>query len=217
MLELDRLSGHNPAAMQNGKNQRIINTLECIGPSDIQKTLVSMEYYWQGMVKGTYLNNGFTEGAYIEMINPATNLPVVFDRFLSDTNKGFFSFAFDLAGYEIIAWEEDTGVSFIQYFDSSTNEWITMELPTGSYSPSVALDFFGTFTERLVDVTLGYIRDNTMYCRYQRERYSIEHEVPGIVLPANSRIRAGGFTADWRFGWRFYEPIPSLVYRSTTT
>lgn len=207
MLDLDRLEMHTEVPMQNGMNQRVVNALECIGPADIRKTLTSVEFYWKGEVKGNYLGNGFTEGAYIEMYNPIDNFYRTFDRFLSPTVKGFFSFAFDLAGYEVIAWEEDTGKSFIHYYDSSLSDWNTLELPTGSYSPVVALDFFGTFSNRSVDVTLVYIRESALYCRYQRERYTIEHEITNYILPPNVRIRAGGFTSDWRFAWRFYNVI----------
>lgn len=202
---------HNNVSMQNGMNQRLTDKLVCLGPRTSGTGIQDVNNYWTGEVLGDNKADGFTENAYIALTNPHTQETKTFDRFTSPERRGYFSIAFDLAGLEVVTWETEAGDSFIHFYHNVDEAWKTLQLPAGAYSPVVALDFFGSFTERSVDVTLSYLKEGKLYCRFQRERYATDY-VTLVDLPLDARIRTAGIMSDWRFGWRFYERIVDNEY-----
>ena len=207
MLDLSRMNKSVPNSMQNEWNQRLPNKLSCLGPETIGQEIRNLDTYWNGEVHGDMEDDGYISNAQITMINPRGDI-FTSNRWSSSQLRRYFSIAFDLSGnLEHVSWETNNK-SYYHFFHSLLNEWVTYELPDGSYSPVFGLDYFGgTFVDRSIDVVLVYIHSNELYVRYQRERFDIEHKLEGFTLPNNARIRSCGFTSDWRFGIRFYEPI----------
>lgn len=96
------------------------------------------------------------------------------------------SLAFDSNMAEVLGYQTESGCS-IRFFNPLLPGYDTLEVSDAS-SCRVVVDDPRIFNEGNSDVIFGYLRDNVLYYRQQRDRYLVEYEVG----PANGiLIRLG--------------------------
>lgn len=74
----------------------------------------------------------------------------------------------------------DGEYSYLYWYNPVDAAFETLQLPLGSYNPRVILDDKRGFDIASSDVLLCYIRGSTLYIRYQRERFLIEHSLTNV-------------------------------------
>lgn len=119
-----------------------------------------------------------------------------------------FCFSWDFGGRMY------TGVSRLQnglhkiywtYYDSITGK--DELLVIDGKSAQCAIDARRFRQSPPIDMTLAYIRDSSLYVRYQRERFAVEHRVTGV--PSDAVLRAVG-VANNRFLFKFFDQVEVL-------
>ncbi len=109
------------------------------------------------------------------------------------------SFSFDVNMQPVVAFVA-SGQSYLNWYDSSVNDYITTSLGADITTPRVALDdkrYVATNGYQLSDVILAYIRAGNLYYRQQRDRYGVERLLATNIKPL---IRIG-FNRGLRFQW----------------
>lgn len=109
------------------------------------------------------------------------------------------SFSFDANMQPVVAFVA-SGQSYLNWYDSSENDYVTTSLGADITTPRVALDdkrYVATNGYQLSDVILAYIRAGNLYYRQQRDRYGVERLLATNVKPL---IRIG-FNRGLRFQW----------------
>ncbi|MFP5422464.1 MAG: hypothetical protein ACLGID_13485 [Gammaproteobacteria bacterium] len=87
-----------------------------------------------------------------------------------------FSFTFDQNARQVVAYVQN-GEAKLYWFDSSIPGYTTTNFGLGFINPRVTLDdkrSLATQGYQTNDVILAYIRDNNLYWRQQRDRFTIE-------------------------------------------
>lgn len=126
-----------------------------------------------------------------------------------------FSFTFDQNMRWAAAYFVADGTCKFRWFDSQVAAYVTSTY-TGLTALKLCLDDKRTIQVQLgaSDMLFTYIRDNTLYLRAQRDRFTIEYPLRA-ELPSNLRITNFGMAANWRVQWRlryrtFEELLPWL-------
>ena len=86
------------------------------------------------------------------------------------------SFTFDQNMNYCLCFVEG-GVAKLRWYDSSIQAMTTTVLPYGVKTPKVTLDDKRVYQSPISDIVLAYIRDGMLRVCYQRERFSIEHDI----------------------------------------
>jgi len=98
------------------------------------------------------------------------------------------SFAFDANMRPNLGYKLADGTSKIRYYDTVTETFITVTLPTGAGVPRLCHDDKRDEMVLLnvTDVLIFYLLDNVLYYLLQRERFEVPHRVatvtPGATL-----------------------------------
>jgi len=145
------------------------------------------------------LNNKFW-AAYFE---PATK-DIILDDLIGGTTAivneplGIkrIGLAFDQNANDAYVWITDTNILKIRFFDSSITADVILTLGTAQ-DAVITMDMKYQPSNPVSDILVFYIRDNAIFYRIQRDKYSIEYTTP-VIDGANSLIDSGMRT-DYRF------------------
>lgn len=96
----------------------------------------------------------------------------------SGENITEISFSFDQNMRPVVAFQQD-GISKLFWFDSVAGQQVVTEYE-GALSPKVVLDDKRATQTNNSDVIFGYIREENLYYRQQRDRFLIER----LLAPA---------------------------------
>jgi len=69
----------------------------------------------------------------------------------------------------------DSNLPYLQWYDSSVGGQVTTALPTDIVNPRLFLDDKRVLQSAVSDIILGYVRNNNLYYRQQRDRFTIEY------------------------------------------
>lgn len=69
----------------------------------------------------------------------------------------------------------NAGVAYFYWYDTVVSGYVTTTLPTGSRSPKCCLDDKRPLENATRDILLSYMRDDKLYYREQRDRYTVEY------------------------------------------
>lgn len=143
-------------------------------------------YLWNGSVK--------------EKVITINNSMHSYEVFETDSDPVFFDFAFTQNNSPVLSWMDESG-SYIRFYDSTTESDVTMKIPD-AVNPCVKLDDPREDQSTISDVILSYqkVGDSSLYIRYQRDRYSIEHK---LSEPMKGFLKQAGMMNNNRFGWAF--------------
>lgn len=95
-----------------------------------------------------------------------------------------FSFTFDQNMQPTIAYVV-AGNAYFRWYDTTISEFTTADLGAAK-TPRVLYDdkrLVGSQGYQVSDVLLGYVRDNNLYMRVQRDRYEVEYLLASNVNP----------------------------------
>ena len=112
------------------------------------------------------------------------------------------SLAFDTLMQYTISFVE-AGESKIKFYDSSIGDFTVYSVGATSSNPKIALDETRLFNSANSDILMAYIKDEKLYYRQQRDRYTIERKLsdgPWINL-----VRIGRMD-NLRFGFQVVAP-----------
>lgn len=84
-------------------------------------------------------------------------------------------FCFDQSMRPAICYELDNGNSYFYWYDSFLAQFVTTQLPAGSFSPRMCLDDHRETQSGTSDMILAYLRAGTVYFRMQRDRFDTEY------------------------------------------
>lgn len=110
------------------------------------------------------------------------------------------SLAFDNNMNPFVAFVEEGGSAFIYWFDSLDSTQKITSLPAGVINPRCCIDDHRSMMSLTSDIVLAYLRSGSLYVRYQRERYQIEHLMQA-GLGADARLVDVGMNRGLRFQW----------------
>lgn len=94
--------------------------------------------------------------------------------FQSDADYTEISLAFDQNMNPALAYMEDGNAKFYWY-DATIPGYTTLTLPSGSRSPKCCMDDKRELENATNDMILGYMRDDKLYYREQRDRFTVEY------------------------------------------
>lgn len=159
-----------------------------------------------------WLHNQTTDGRYVLWTRPG----IV-----------WLEIAFDQLDRAFIAFQEmnNTGASevWIYWFDPVPSSYVFTKVAEGVIRPVCAMDDRRASQSDRNDIILGYQRkvvevdplgneliiSNQVFWRMQRERFLIEHEVPGVPLEYD--LYTCGMTKEWRFAFTGTTNLPDTV------
>lgn len=137
------------------------------------------------------------------------------------------SLAFDQNGLPVVAYVDIDKSAFLRWFDSTVNQYVTVDITSYATTPRVTLDDARQFNLGNSDVILGYVRAGVVRYRIQRERFETEHTptigVGGATAKAtalrhvsmNSNLRLEFLTDDaGDEPWPLAEVVSDLLQRS---
>lgn len=104
--------------------------------------------------------------------------------------------AFDPNMQPVLLYRMD-GVFRLRYWDSTSASFLTMLL-TGATSARICVDDHRDGNSDFSDVIVGYVRDDVLYWRAERERYATEHTAGSAQGRQLSRL---GMTTDYRLAF----------------
>lgn len=108
--------------------------------------------------------------------------------------------AFDQNMRPVLAWR-DGGGTYLWRYRASIPGYEAMLIP-GALTPCVTLDERRPEGLGNSDVILSYIKDDShLYCRVQRETYTVERKLTEEPVP-NPHLLACGMTKQCRLQWR---------------
>lgn len=124
-----------------------------------------MSHWWECW------SDGGNVYAYVDYGNLPIGLMSIVDEVLT------LSVAFDQNMAQTVAYSTASG-NFLYWYDPLAASFVHLPLPAGAYDVRVTMDDKrpSASTGGWNDVVLAYVRDGTLYYRYQRERYQTEHE-----------------------------------------
>lgn len=156
----------------------------CLGGADIGDTTQGItDFVWQA----------WTDGAAIFVQRTDLSSP---DRVLTDKGITSVSVAFDRNMNLVIAYQAGLESKLWVGQNGSLSGTVTASIK-GSQSPMVALDDNRYATDSTSDVIFAYVKDSTLCCRYQREKYRTEHKLQ--VLEGDTTLYRIGMGRDNRF------------------
>lgn len=103
---------------------------------------------------------------------------------VSGTNISEVSLTFDNSMRPVIAYVED-GTAKLNWYDTQQSMQVTSSFP-GIVTPRVSLDDKRALQSQISDVIFAYMRNDSLYYRQQRDRYTIEYD-PTEDLPPSIR------------------------------
>lgn len=103
--------------------------------------------------------------------------------------------SFDQNMRPVLAYVSDCMVK-LYWYDTASQSQVITDYPNIK-TPRVSLDDKRAFNTVNADVIFAYINTDQLCCRYQRERYSVEHVLHQV--PANTELVKIGMGADNRF------------------
>ena len=187
MLPLSKFRVFESTSPLAAWHQRLPDTIQTIGPHAVDSA-ITYPVVWEGVRSGNVVTMQYADS------NFQLELP---------EEAGRCCVAFDLNGR--VHWGYALGDEVVwNFFDHRTQgyERIVFE---GSY-PVASLDSLGPRVSPPVDVALVYHREDCLYVRYQRERYTVEHVIG--VVPEGAVLRTMGMNIDNRWVFRFYRQLP---------
>ncbi len=95
------------------------------------------------------------------------------------------SFSFDQSMRPAIAYVQD-GVSFLRWYDSTIPGMATTETGDDVITPRLSFDdkrIIGSQGFLVSDLILGYVRNDNLYMRMQRDRFEVEYLLAEDVKP----------------------------------
>lgn len=108
----------------------------------------------------------------VQVAAPNTPWTTLFDR----TNPiQEAALAFDNNMNPFVVFTEEGGAAFYYWFDTADLTQKITALPDGCVTPRCCIDDKRTTQTSISDVVLAYLRGGSLYVRYQRERYTVEH------------------------------------------
>lgn len=113
------------------------------------------------------------------------------------------SLAFDQSMQPVIAYVQAEEARL--YWFDTTIPGYTNTILTGAVSPRVSLDDKRPLFVPLSDVIVGYVKDNNLYFRAQRDRYLIEYLLKSNV---NATLVTVGMTTNLRFKFKLKTLTP---------
>lgn len=153
------------------------------GPVGIQDPSEGINYQiWSGIVNPT-------EGIYLW----ADNTPIA--KYLSLADISEFNFTFDQNANLAIVYVR-YGIAYLYWYDSTISDMTTTTLGSNYISPKLSLDDKRSESSATSDIVLGYIRNNNLCIRLQRDRYETEYV---LELDVRGRIDSMGMGKNWRF------------------
>jgi hypothetical protein len=100
------------------------------------------------------------------------------------------SFTFDQNGRPVVGYLQ-YGLMKLQWFDASAGMQVITTFTSGNISPKVFLDDKRTTQSGNSDILLGYIRNENLYYRQQRDRFLIEYLLATQVRGRLERLGMG--------------------------
>ena len=110
------------------------------------------------------------------MLKPGDGAPVLFAQIAGIIE---LSFAFDQNMRPVLAYQTLTGI-FLYWYDSQAAGYVTTSFGPGR-NPRLTLDDKREFNLPNSDVIFAYIRDDGLFYRQQRDRFTIERQVDSGV------------------------------------
>lgn len=109
---------------------------------------------------------------------------------LSALNITEMSFTFDQNGRPTVAYVQ-YGIAKIWWYDSTIESHTTTEIGSGVLSPKVILDDKRQTQTNSSDIILGYIKNENLYYRQQRDRFGTEYLLATNVVGRLQKIGMG--------------------------
>lgn len=126
---------------------------------------------WKGFYQDNniYLQNTATSQTYLVL----AGVPDVVDM----------SFAFDANMRANIGYALSDGTAKVRYYDTVTEDFVTMTLPAGAGAPRLCHDDKrdDMVILNVTDVLVFYIYNNKLYYLLQRERFETPHQVATVT------------------------------------
>lgn len=107
--------------------------------------------------------------------------------------------AFDQNMNPVVAYMQ-SGNPKLWWWDPTAGAMVHTALPGGAFDLRVALDDKRAFNVADSDVILSYVRGGSLYYRYERERYAIEH----LLKEGVSGLISIGMNVVSCFQWRYF-------------
>lgn len=101
-----------------------------------------------------------------------------------------FDVAFDTAGNPFVAYEHADGIYIYWYDPQEQGQRLTLRAPGGK-NPFCSLDVREPERASESDIILLYERDDAVYYRLTRDRYTVEYPTPATALGGRSIVWAG--------------------------
>ena len=101
--------------------------------------------------------------------------------------------AFDQNMRPVLAYVSG-GIAKLYWYDTVSQSQVITDFPNAK-NPRVSLDDKRTFNTANSDVIFAYINNDQLCCRYQRERYGIEHVLHQLP-PKTELVKIGMGTAN---------------------
>ena len=138
----------------------------------------------QGLQVQTWV--AYQVGADIIVADEADNETVVTSPGAVDS----LSLAFDQNMQPAIAYEQ-SGASHLYWFDTTIPGFVTLDFP-GVRTPRLCMDEKRALNISQSDIILAYIRDDRLYYRQQRDRFTVEREPDDTYDATGLRLRNVG-------------------------
>jgi|NOAtaT_7_FD_contig_31_6571127_length_3878_multi_5_in_0_out_0_6 hypothetical protein len=108
------------------------------------------------------------------------------------------SFSFDSNMRPVIAYSTGEGDSFFYWYDSTIANYNTTQLPSDSIDLVVTHDDKRRIGQQAnySDVLIFYLRNDRLYYRQQRDRYTVERQI--ATLSEGSHLKHAGMCRDLR-------------------
>ena len=154
------------------------------GGTDIGQ-ISDVVFVWSGTARGNkaVISNGLVTHEILDLTEEITN----------------FDFGFTQNMSLVVSWETASG-AFIRYYDSVSHDDKTVKLDRCK-NICVNLDDPRDIYSSKSDVIISYQKmDNSLYVRYQRDRYSIEIPLSTENL---GELKQAGMMEGNRYGWAF--------------
>ena len=131
---------------------------------------------------------------------------VVKHQLINVENVKSLSLSFDFNMHPTIAYtvenEDKTRSAYLYWYDTAQAAQITTEYGTEYITPQVSLDDHRLHQSANADIIFSYIKNNNLYYRQQRDRFTIERLLES-GLSEDVELRQTGMNTKNRFQWLF--------------
>lgn len=138
----------------------------------------------QGLYVQVWGGQAFDLGVFIES-NATGRVDI-----LSALNITTMSFTFDHNSRPVVVYTQ-YGNTHLRWYDTTIADFTTTTIGTGITSPKVFLDDKRPVFATSSDIILGYIKNDNLYFRQQRDRYEIEYLLATHVIGRLQKIGMG--------------------------